>query len=134
LWTTASGKQSHAAGRNATATNDNTYVWSDGTETFSTTNKQFTVYAENGIRLLGGPISGDGSGLTNLNVVAEESDPVWSAEKSDYLTTTDADSRYLQESGGTVSGDLTVQGSFVAMYIPPQGDLSMGSYTNGVSY
>jgi len=61
--TTAGGFASHAAGKHARATNDYTYVWSDGTETGSTTTKQFTVYASNGIRLLGGPIEGDGSRL-----------------------------------------------------------------------
>ena len=56
--TEASGDYSHAAGRNASATNDNTYVWSDGTTTSSTTTKQFTVHADNGIRLLGAPTEG----------------------------------------------------------------------------
>lgn len=69
--TVASGYYSHAAGYNANATNFNTYVWSDGTITSSITNKEFTVYASNGIRLLGGEISGNGGGLTNLQSEAD---------------------------------------------------------------
>jgi len=63
----ASGNYSHAAGANANATNNNTYVWSDGAYIGSTTNNQYSVYADNGIRLLGGAISGNGFGLTNIN-------------------------------------------------------------------
>ena len=66
VFTIADGYASHAAGRKAYATNDLTYVWSDNTVIGSTAEKQFTVHASNGIRLLGGPIEGDGSGLTNL--------------------------------------------------------------------
>ena len=51
--TTASGNYSHAAGRNATASDDYTYVWADGAATSSSTTKQYTVHADNGIRLLG---------------------------------------------------------------------------------
>ncbi|MBM4153183.1 MAG: hypothetical protein FJ220_06650, partial [Kiritimatiellaceae bacterium] len=65
--TLAGGYASHASGSAAKATNDYTYVWSDGTSIGSTTTRQYTVYATNGVRLLGGPISGDGAGLTNLN-------------------------------------------------------------------
>ncbi len=68
VYTEAAGYASHASGENSNATNDNTFVWSDGTLISSTTNCQFTVHAINGIRLLGGPISGDGSALTNLNL------------------------------------------------------------------
>ena len=64
--TTASGEASHAAGAGARATNDNTYVWSDNTAFGSTTTAQYSVYAANGIRLLGGPIFGNGVGLTNI--------------------------------------------------------------------
>jgi hypothetical protein len=53
-YTLASGTYSHAAGFNAKATNDNTFVWSDGAAVGSTTSQQFIVYAGNGIRLLGG--------------------------------------------------------------------------------
>ena len=54
FWTEAHGTVSHAAGENAKANDDNTYVWSDGTGISSSTNEQYTVYAGNGIRLLGG--------------------------------------------------------------------------------
>ena len=63
--TTASGKYSHAAGRNATASSSNTWVWSDGAGFGSTTNRQFSVYATNGIRLLGGPIYGNNIVVSN---------------------------------------------------------------------
>jgi hypothetical protein len=66
----AGGNVSHAAGQRAIAVYDNTFVWSSGDVSnsffYASTNRQFSVYAENGIRLLGGPIEGDGSGLTNL--------------------------------------------------------------------
>jgi len=64
--TTASGDFSFAGGSNATASNDNTFVWSDGTAVGSTTSSQVTFYASNGIRLLGGEVSGNGAGITNL--------------------------------------------------------------------
>jgi len=74
---TANGSHSFAAGEQATAEHDNTFVWSDGTATSSTNTRQFTVHASNGIRLLGGPTQ--------------------------------------------------------IAWIVPQGDLSMGSFTNGPS-
>ena len=56
--TVASGFSSHAGGFNAYATNDNTFVWGDGsTPVGSTTNKQLSFEFLNGYRLLGGPIS-----------------------------------------------------------------------------
>jgi len=70
-WSTvASGTASHAAGKGATASHDYSFVWSDGAATASSATKEFTVYAENGIRLLGGEISGNGAGITNLNLDA----------------------------------------------------------------
>jgi hypothetical protein len=63
----AGGTGSWAMGALAYATNDETFVWSDGTAIGSTTNKQFSAYASNGFRLLGGPITGDGSLITNVN-------------------------------------------------------------------
>jgi hypothetical protein len=53
--TEASGLASHSAGEHASAYHNNAYVWSDGTSVASTTNKQYTVCATNGIRLMGGP-------------------------------------------------------------------------------
>ena len=78
--TTASGDFSHAAGAGASATNDNTYVWADATGTSSTTTKQFTVHADNGIRLLGAAgvevegtlaATGNATVATNLTVGAD---------------------------------------------------------------
>ncbi len=55
-------------GANAATSNDNTFVWSDGTAISGTSSNQFTAFASNGFRLLGGPIQGNGSGLTGLIV------------------------------------------------------------------
>ena len=66
--TIASGLDSHAAGSFSNATNDNSYVWSDGTTFGSLTNQTFSVYARKGISLQGGVISGNGGGLTNLQL------------------------------------------------------------------
>ena len=63
--TTASGTFSHAAGQLSSATNDNTYVWSDGTIQGSSTTQTYTVYASNGIRLLGGSTTVSGIALAN---------------------------------------------------------------------
>ena len=70
---------------------------------------------------------GDGSGLTNLPVTG--------------LTTNDADSRYVNTAGDAIAGpielgvsnsqtNLTVTGWAMIDYIPPQGGISMGVYTN----
>ena len=67
LNTTASGYASRAAGADANATNDYTYVWSDGTTFGSTATAQYSAFAGNGFRFLGGAIEGNGGGLTNLN-------------------------------------------------------------------
>jgi len=67
--TTASGYASHAGGENANAIHDNTHVWSDGTTVASTAEKQYTVYATGGIRLLGGPLEVDGVATLNSNLV-----------------------------------------------------------------
>ena len=81
--TTASGTRSHAAGYKSTASHDDSFVWSDGTAQGSSTTKQYTVHADNGIRLLGaagveveGPhtassYTGDGNALTNLPTVIQ---------------------------------------------------------------
>jgi len=47
------GTWSIAAGRNATVTGSNSFVWSDGTATSSTTNSQFTVSGTNGLYVSG---------------------------------------------------------------------------------
>jgi hypothetical protein len=67
--TVASGFVSSASGYNSAATNANSFVWSAGPAVIgSITSDTYTVYAPNGIRLLG-PTSGNGSGLTNLTSV-----------------------------------------------------------------
>jgi len=65
ITTVASGTASHAAGQNANATNNNSFVWSDSTTTGSVTNKTFTVFAANGIKLSGGLITGNGGAVSN---------------------------------------------------------------------
>ncbi|OVE73829.1 hypothetical protein BVX94_02620 [bacterium B17] len=68
--TVAAGTASYAGGVKANAEHDYTFVWSGSddmsSEISSTTNRQFIIYAPNGIYLLGGAIAGDGSALTNL--------------------------------------------------------------------
>jgi len=55
-------------GANATSAYTNTFVWSDGTSFGSTLAYQFSAFARNGFRFSGGPIYGNGEGLTNLNL------------------------------------------------------------------
>jgi hypothetical protein len=65
---TASGLFGFAAGQNALATNDNSFVWSrgvGGAAQGSDSNGTFTVNAS-ATRLFGGPIYGNGSGLTGI--------------------------------------------------------------------
>jgi len=47
-------------GRYGKADHDYTFVWADGTETYSSTNNEFTAHAANGFRLLGGDLTVDG--------------------------------------------------------------------------
>ena len=73
----AGGQYSFAAGYYAQATNNGAFVWADaqGTPFGSTTTNQFNVRANGGVRFVtggagltvDGPLSGNGSGLTNLN-------------------------------------------------------------------
>jgi hypothetical protein len=65
----AGGIGSWAMGNGAYASNGFTFVWSDGTAIGSTAEKQFSAYASNGYRLLGGPITGNGSGVSNVNAL-----------------------------------------------------------------
>lgn len=62
------GTDSIGAGVDAVAGYTRSFVWSDGmTNDFgSTASNQFAVHASGGIRLAGGPIYGDGTGLSNL--------------------------------------------------------------------
>jgi hypothetical protein len=106
----------------------------------------------------GGPINGDGSGLTNLNAVTTESDPAFVSSAAAGIAATNITAwnststetlrldgtRAMQaglDMGGhsvtnvgeiTLQTNLTVQGAFTALCVPRQGDLLMGSYTNGL--
>ena len=69
-YTTASGQTSHAAGVGATASADYSFIWSGDNfqPHYNTKTNSFMIVAPGGINLLGGIISGNGSGLTNLNI------------------------------------------------------------------
>ena len=66
-FTLANANYSQAFGNLARATNLNSFVWSDGTIFYSTTNAEFSACASNGFRFLGGSIQGNGGGITNMN-------------------------------------------------------------------
>jgi len=70
-------------------------------------------------------VTADQVGLANVDNTGDADKPVSTAQQV-------ALDGKLDVAGGTISGDLTVQGALVASYIPPQGDLLMGSYTNGL--
>lgn len=81
----ATGFGSMGLGAAAHATNDYSFVWSGDANYSSfgsTTSQQFSVFAPNGIRLLGGPIVGDGSGLTNVTTGLAEGGVLPSMEAS----------------------------------------------------
>ena len=74
-------------------------------------------------------VVGDGSGLSDVGLSA--------------LDLADVDGRYVRKDGDTVTGNLTVSGTVTAdaitvggrpvatlTFIPQQGDISMGSFTN----
>ncbi len=79
-YTTASGNSSQALGYNLyvtgshstglgsgfTLARDYAFAWSDNNKCPATTNNQVAFYASNGYLFAGGPIAGNGSGLTNL--------------------------------------------------------------------
>jgi hypothetical protein len=117
-------------GQVAYATNDNTFVWSDGTPIGSTTNKQFTVYASNGIRLLGGPIEGDGSSLTNIGYAA--SSGIASNLHSGSATTGQVAT--ANGSGGTFWATPAAGGATTGMRVmlTPGGALTFGSVSNAL--
>jgi len=71
-YTEASGANATAGGFLAKAIHDGTFVFADSQSTnfYSTTNNQVRMRYANGYDLTGGPISGDGSGLSNLSVFA----------------------------------------------------------------
>lgn len=66
---TVSGADSVGAGRHANATNDRTFVWSDGTILSGTDNtNQVLFISANGLWLRGGPFRGSGSLITDLPI------------------------------------------------------------------
>lgn len=159
IGTKAYGEFSHVAGRNASALHDDTFVWSssDGASSMtfsSTTNKQFNVYAHNGIRLVTGTdalvdISGDLNvagaiktidTTTGSNVTIQVSNGVLLVDES--------------PAGGSSVGDLDMTGNKVVnlgtasedtdaasqghvktmmQQIPGYGDIPMGEFTSQVS-
>ena len=64
---TASGDASTALGYNADASNDYSFVWSDGTVGGSVGERSFTIYATNGLHLREGAYYGNGLNITNIN-------------------------------------------------------------------
>jgi len=102
--TTASGDFSHAAGSFAKATNDYTYVWSSGADFGSSTTKQYTVYAQNGTRLLGGKV---GVGVSNPNAKLHVSSE--DASQHPFLAQVGGLTKFLVASNGNVM----VGGNFV---------------------
>ena len=128
--TVAGGYAAHAAGTYAHTTNDYTYVWSDGTAVSSTTSNQFTVHAQNGIRLLGGPVEGDGGDLTNLTAshivgrIPASSLPTSGVWNASGVTITNA----------SLAGNVTVSSLTVATNLTVQGIISgNGSGLTGVT-
>jgi hypothetical protein len=77
---------------NQRATN-NCWIWaSDPNVVYPSTNKEFTVYAAHGIRLLGSPISGDGSGIAIFRTTPAPSAPsnagyFWNSNSALYWVT-----------------------------------------------
>lgn len=117
----AIGEYSFAGGLRAQANHHGSFVWSDSLHTNTTftsiTSNEFAISAANGVRIVGSGLStdgrilatnsgktseffavesgqfvGDGSGLTNLPVTG--------------LTTNDADARYINAAGDTMTGVL----------------------------
>lgn len=80
---TATAPHSIALGSAAAAQHSNTFIWSDGTAIGTGTNRQFVVFAENGIYLLGGPVFGNAAGLTNVSVNVDAIVGLGSAARSE---------------------------------------------------
>lgn len=105
-----------AAGTRAKATNQGAFVWADATDAdyFSNYSNSVNMRANGGFWFDGGSIHGNGANLTNLPL----------------------DSRYATSTGSVFVGAVTIQtnlivnGSALLAYVPQQGDISMGIYTN----
>ena len=108
--TKALNQASHSAGIYATAQHDYSWVWngdqtgmSEASPFVSTAASQFSVNATGGIRLLGSAISGNGSGLTNLNFSAGN----YATNSSALTNVIDMTKPY---SAATVNNTLTLTG------------------------
>ncbi len=141
--TMALGDFSHAAGRNARASHNSTYVWSSsGATVNSTAANQFTVYASGGIRLLGGVIEGDGSGLYNLatNPFGESIETEHITDGAVTLEKLDLDGldwRFLKRDGSVaMTGTLNLNGNWISgdgdpegLSVDPSGNVGVGTST-----
>lgn len=111
-----------AAGSCARAIHNSAFVWSDSQEPvyyYSHGSNTVNMNASCGFWFDGGSIHGNGGNLTNLQVDGQS-----------------LDSRYANSTGGVFGGAVTIQtnlivnGSAMLAYVPQQGDISMGIYTN----
>ncbi|MBN1268465.1 MAG: hypothetical protein JXB04_02675 [Kiritimatiellae bacterium] len=87
----AAGRNSLAAGHRAKASHDGSFVLTDAQDAdFASADADtFNSRFLNGYYLRGGPVYGNGAGITNLPAGSyTETDPVWTAEKSGYATGT----------------------------------------------
>jgi hypothetical protein len=122
--TTASGLESVAMGYRANATNDNTFVWSDGTPFGSGTNKEFDVYASSGITLLGGSLLVSNNVTPGITLNGSIDGDVEFVVKNFAATTNSSTSIYAVANNGTsgVTGsnyvNLGINGSLYAQIVP----------------
>ena len=70
-------------------------------------------------------LKGDGSASVKSLTLGGVTHTEWPVVASGNFVDKDAATNVL-------TGKMTVQGEFIALYIPPQGDIRMGSYTNGL--
>jgi hypothetical protein len=133
---TASGLRAYALGQNATASNNNSFVWTDGNGIGSTADREFTVYAANGIRLLGGAITGNGSGLTGTGTTFTAG----AALAASYSTSSGTATNALQLGNVLASGYQQTNTAYVAGGATPSlyagtatSFASDGSLRNGVT-
>ncbi len=127
---TAGGSFSFAAGSNAQATNDGTFVWADSSSTNafgSTTTNQFLVRATGGVQFLtaGGGVSVDGqplfagnngSGLANVNAATLNG-----FASSSFAPATGATTYIQNQNGGPQTASFNITGAATA------GSLTVGN-------
>ena len=126
--TSASGDYSHAGGHGATAGHDMTWVWSStNVPAFaSTAPAQFSVYATGGIRLLGGPIYGNGAGLTNI---ANLGTAAYSNSEAFRLIGDTNFSRIYVTNNAFIGNNVTIGNSLAQGYLPDAS--GSGSHAQG---